>query len=602
VVDADLAALSQAGFNVVHLYIWDADYMSTINEPSGFVGAGGEPSQSTNNQWQHLNDFVTLAENHGLYVILDFVSGWQRSQMGTSSDDTSTLNSSVVGPYSTWIGKFISYLCGSPNNHQNMLGWNDYWTLVPTTGATALTNPPPGGQTFSKYSYVFAKLYYAIDQISRQYSPSPGVLGLIGTAPLGFGIPSDPGATVLRGPGYSFTWSGVQQNAQTMHSLLTALYGYSKDPDFYTIQGYHPNSWDFYSGLNSLINDSDNGFTIPHNKIFVNEWATSSALGPSATGVPYVSSTTDVDEYNAYPSSGDSQTPVMTEQAHASWVQNTLCALSQAGVQKAAYWAMYDPYTVFSASPYSYVGQGLAWWGYWGLAYEESGNGNKQAWSVLQQYYQYNTLTWPPGGTVYNASPLLSLTPLTHYYTVNQPIRVNWTASDISAIAIPGASTTLGCDMLTRQSLSSNSVEAASCAWTDAPYATTTGNHTITATATGTNGSPNNQTTATATVLIGVGPNLNAATNADYGYTISAAGWMILWGEGFANESVNAIQCIRNGYSDVWLSGASDLPWQSNTQINVNLQNLLAPGVWTLKEWNGYSSNSSSDYQVTITQ
>jgi hypothetical protein len=468
------------------------------------------------------------------------------------------------------------------------------------TGYTALTNPPPTGQQFSKYSYVFAKLYHAIDQMSRQYSPSPGVLGLVGTAQLQmFTVPTP---LVLRGSGYQFDWSATQLSAATMHTLLTAVYGYSKDPDFYTLGIYHANSSDLYDCLNKLTTDTANGFTIPASKIFVNEWATSSALGPASTGVSYIGETTDVDQYNGYPSYGDSGDPTMTASAQSAWVQNTLCAFNQAGVQKAAYWAMYDPYTLFSSTPWSIVGQGLAWY-YWGLAYEEQNYGNKPAWSVIQQYYQYGTLSCPTGGVV-NASPLLSLTPLTNYYTINQPIRVTWTASDISAISIPGASTTRDCSLYTDTTLSSSSLLTASCASTDAPYSTTTGTYTVTATATGTNGSSSNQVAATASVEIGLRPSLEAITNENYTSTVSYTGWMLLWGRGFANEKQNAILCTRSGYSDVWLydSDGVGLSWESNTQINVSLQGRLAPGVWTVKLWNNYSGDSSNEYQVTITQ
>jgi hypothetical protein len=500
-----------------------------------------------------------------------------------------------------WIGKFITYLCRD-NGHRNILAWNDYWGLEPATGATALTNPPPPGQTFSRYSYAFAKLYQQIDQTSRQYSPYPGVLGVIGTAQLQMWGDTVPGAyQVLRGSGYSFDWSAVQQNAATMHALLTALYGYSKDPDFYTLGIYHANSWDLYNGLYNLTNNYSNGFTLPPSKIFVNEWATSSALGP--TGIPYWAYTTDAEQYNGWPIYGDNQDPTMTAADQVGWVQNTLCAFNQIGIQKAAHWALYDPYTLFSTPPWSYVGQGLAWT-YWGLAYEEASLGNKPAWSVVQQYYQYGTLSCPSGGTVYNASPLLSFTPLTSYYTINQPVRLTWTASDVSSISVPGASKTIDCYVYAQSPVISSTVAAASCASTDAPYQTYTGNYTITATAIGTNGNPNNQTSASATVQIGLGPNLTAITNQYYSYTIRASDEMILWGQGFSNEKVNAIQCTRSGYSDVWMYDGDgvNLDWESNTQINVNLANRLAPGVWTIQEWNGYSGYSSNSYQVTITQ
>jgi hypothetical protein len=37
-----------------------------------------------------------------------------------------------------------------------------------------------------------------------------------------------------------------------MRTLLTAAYGYQKDPDVYMLQIYHPNSYDLALSLNSL--------------------------------------------------------------------------------------------------------------------------------------------------------------------------------------------------------------------------------------------------------------------------------------------------------------------------------------------------------------
>jgi hypothetical protein len=104
-VNADLTTLSQAGFNVVHIYLWDTDVLSADNDPGGFVDADGDPSQSTHNQWQHLNDFVTLAESHGIYVIIDFVSGWESNKLNAPNapNDTPTLDTTIIGPYANWI-------------------------------------------------------------------------------------------------------------------------------------------------------------------------------------------------------------------------------------------------------------------------------------------------------------------------------------------------------------------------------------------------------------------------------------------------------------------------------------------------------------------
>jgi hypothetical protein len=103
-VDSDLAMLSQNGFNLVHLYVWDQTllWQANPNEPSGFVDASGDPSTSPNNQWANLNDFVTRAENYGLFVELHFASGWLFNNIGGSP-------SAVASQYANWVGRFIQY-------------------------------------------------------------------------------------------------------------------------------------------------------------------------------------------------------------------------------------------------------------------------------------------------------------------------------------------------------------------------------------------------------------------------------------------------------------------------------------------------------------
>ena len=163
--DNDLATLAQNGFNLVHLYLWDQDLLKgqNANEPSGFINATGDPSLSPNNQWSNLNDFVTKAENHGLFVALHFASGWILNNIGT-------LNAATT--YSQWAGKFILYL-NSTNRHQNVLLWGMAYSLYPVIGDTC--NPSE-----NNYSKVWTAVYQQVDSTSRQYSPHPGVLGLIG--------------------------------------------------------------------------------------------------------------------------------------------------------------------------------------------------------------------------------------------------------------------------------------------------------------------------------------------------------------------------------------------------------------------------------------
>jgi len=103
-------------------------------------------------------------------------------------------------------------------------------------------------------------------------------------------------------------------------------------------------------------------------------------------------------------------------------------------------------------------------------------------------------------------------------------------------------------------------------------------------------------------VTIGVAPILNAVTDASYGNNIQAGGYIILWGQGFANEAQwNEIRCTQGGttvtFSD---SDAVGLYYKSNLQINVNLANRLAPGSWTISVRNLYSGAWSNGVPITV--
>ena len=119
-VDSDLYMLSQNGFNLVHLYLWDQTLLKLANpnEPSGFVDASGDPSLSPKAQWSNLNDFVTPAEKYGLFVELHFASGWLLNNIG----DENLSPSSKASTYGTWIEAFMKYL-NSTKNHKNVLIW-----------------------------------------------------------------------------------------------------------------------------------------------------------------------------------------------------------------------------------------------------------------------------------------------------------------------------------------------------------------------------------------------------------------------------------------------------------------------------------------------
>ena len=122
------------------------------------------------------------------------------------------------------------------------------------------------------------------------------------------------------------------------------------------IQPYNANSWDLNAGLTSLSTGSvSDGLAPSVAKLFVVEIATSSSLDSTIAAVSSSSRANNV------PSWGDWQTPTTTVSGQVQWLNNTLCTFSALGIQKMAYWSMYDPYTMWSTYPWQLSGQDLSW-------------------------------------------------------------------------------------------------------------------------------------------------------------------------------------------------------------------------------------------------
>ncbi|HSB13571.1 MAG TPA: hypothetical protein VLE22_03880 [Bryobacteraceae bacterium] len=575
-VDADLTRLSQNGYNLLHLYLWDQELLRSVNaaEPAGFLSAPSDPSGSPNNQWGALNDFVTKAESKGLFVALHFASGRFIHRMQGNPGGTPD---QVATEFANWTEKFIRYL-NSTNPHNNVLLWGLAYSIAPVPGDTT-----------GDWSTTWKLAYKKVDDYARMYSPHPSVLGLIGTNLYMDQLRPDgqpwDGFIYPRSQGYTWNWQEAQRMAKTMRDLLTSAYGTQKDPDIYMMQLYHPNSYDLLLHLSSLSSGYvANGIPAPVAKIFVVEFATSSSLNspPNGNNIPYY---------------GDAQTPTTTVSGHSQWLNNTLCAYRSAGLQKYAYWSMFDPYTMWTGSPWYVTGQDLAWSGFWGLSFEPEASGDKPSWSLLSSFYLNGSINCPSPGQS-NAPAVVSLTSSSNYYTVAQPVRLTWTAADVASFSLNrGHGASYSCSPEQTGQVSSD--VAGSCAYTDASAFSSTGSQTVTLTGYNVWGSPQN---ASASVTIGLGPIVNAATDQNYTYTINAYDTIIVWGNGFSLTGGNTIQLTRAGYPDVWMyNGDGHYFWDhSHFQINASLDGRAATGQWTLYVRNGYSGTPSAAYTIMI--
>ncbi|HLH29775.1 MAG TPA: hypothetical protein VKY31_01140 [Terriglobia bacterium] len=344
---------------------------------------------------------------------------------------------------------------------------------------------------------------------------------------------------------------------------------------------------------------------VPAGSIFVTEFATSSSIDTIGGSLQ---------RGNNILSYGDSDAPTLTPAGQATWLQNTLCAFQGAGINKLAYWASYDPYTLWTSQEWGKYGDDLAWNGYWGLSYENSSDGNKAAWTTLTNLYNYTSLSCPAGTPRTPAAYLQTETDLYGYpakYTIGQPIGLRWSATETTSISISGvsgSSTSYGCtsDFTATLVTVNASALAGSCSLVFAPYQTSTGTYTYTLTASNNQGSgAPATTTASASAEIDLNPSVNAGgiVNASTGSsTIYASDTISIYGEKFSRNQTSSLQWIRPGYSDVWMSyGDGHYYWNgSYFRINVSLDSRLASGTWQVKVWNGYSGYSSDPYTVTI--
>jgi hypothetical protein len=453
-------------------------------------------------------------------------------------------------------------------------------------------NPPPGDTT-GTWARTWQKAYKKIDDIARSHSPVPGVLGLVGSnieyPLLDAGGQLNPATSVIpRGTGYRWGWQRAQQIGKSMRDLLTEAYGYAKDPDFYMLQLYHPNSWDLLSNITNLTSGyTPNGIQLPADKIFVVEFATSSSMdGAYGSPLPYTVGF------------GDSNTPTTTVLGQAQWIRNTLCAFHSAGIRKTAYFAMYDPYYFWTSEPWLLYGLDLAWNGFWGLAYDWEPFGDKPAWPVLRDYHLTGTITCPTQQTA--ALPVLSLSSSAMNYTVGQPVRLYWTAGDVSALAINRThGPSYSCNPAQSNPLLSMTSPEGSCGYSETTPFQSIGLQTLTLT--GTNASGQSQT-ASHYFDIRQNPWVSGMYSVPYSENIRAWDSVNVWGHAFSITGGNSLRFMRPGYPDIWFYNGDGHSFSdtSHYQISAALDGRLAPGTWTLEVRNGWSGTPSNPVAVII--
>jgi hypothetical protein len=354
--EADLSLLAQSGFNAVHLYLWDqptfAKFVRTgamkLPEPAGF--SYPDPTRSAARQWDALDEYIGMAEKQGIWVIPHFVHT-------PFNDDLDALTGSQVerraGTIAQFAGTFISYLS---QRHHNVLAWGALYALSPA--------PNDDVAQPSNYSLLWRKVYAALKR-------------RIAVAAAGDEPP--PSFTFLylrsqgRHAGAPGTMTGYSLDARfgkklfaSMTRHLSCELGHTAQPDLVYTYLFGPNTDELEGSLRELTTGTD---AVPAERLFLSEFGISSPFGAYA---------------NATLSFGENGAPTTDLEGQADWLRQCLCSLRVLGVNKTAYWTLYDAAELWRSESWRMSAADVSLNGHFGLAFEDAERGFKPAWDVLR--------------------------------------------------------------------------------------------------------------------------------------------------------------------------------------------------------------------------
>ena len=361
---ADLAVLRRSGFNAVHLYLWDQPTFddlyrkqaSRLREMSGF--AFPDPSLSAGRQWEALEEFTAMAETHNIWVIPHFVHT-------PFNDDLDSLSKTQVQQraetIATWAGQFISSLS---RRHRNILAWGALYALEPA--------PDDQPENPNNYSLLWRKLYVALkrkieaenpgDQpplFTFLYLPSKGKNIWTGDAQV------PPGAL----EGYTLDTQVAKKRFASMKRHLSYELGRPAEPDLLYTYLFGPDTAALERSIRELTTGKD---AVPAGRLFIAEYAISSPFGAYD---------------RATRAFGENGAPTTDLEGQAVWLRQCLCSLRAAGINKTAYWTLYDAASLWSSPTWQFSDPQVSLNGHWGLAFEDRARGFKPAWDVIRAFH-----------------------------------------------------------------------------------------------------------------------------------------------------------------------------------------------------------------------
>ncbi|MDP3954289.1 MAG: hypothetical protein Q8Q06_02640 [bacterium] len=310
IVENDLAMLSLCGFDFLHLYIWEEAWFQR-----GFKSLGSDPRDSDNDQWNALNEFVVLADKYGFKVGVHFANKTviDKLQSGITKEEAVKLGED----YYDWASIFIKEL----SRHENIVLWGFIYGFSPA--------PLAGGEE-NGWNAFFKSGYSKFDRLISSLRPkNPALLGInlaIKVIPFKFGIRT------------RYIWNTFELQRQA--KVLTDMG--LREPDVFMLQLYNHNDVDLKYALKDLTSGPlvREGISLDPKKIFVVEFGASSSLA----NPPYGNNIFGV---------GDSFSPSYDLNGHRSWLLRTLRAFNSFGINKMAYWTLYDAPDFWSGPPFN---------------------------------------------------------------------------------------------------------------------------------------------------------------------------------------------------------------------------------------------------------
>ncbi|MBM3735414.1 MAG: hypothetical protein FJW39_06465 [Acidobacteria bacterium] len=337
----DMELLQRSGFNTLHVYLWDQPTFADFHrkgstkqlEPAGF--AFPDPRLSPRRQWEALDEFIALAGRHGLGVIPHFVHTPFNEDMDVLS---ATAVEQRAEEIARWASVFIEYL--GPR-HKNISAWGMLYASEPAP-ADDPAQPNP-------YSRLWRKVYAAL---KRKAGETPLITFLF--------LPSRG-----RESGYRLDAAVARERYASMRRHLSFELGEAAGPDLVYTYVFGPDPEAIESSLRELTTGEG---AVPAERLFVAEYGISSPFGSSDAPVMAL---------------GENGAPTVDLQGQSEWLRASLCAFQALGINKTAYWTLYDAPALWSSPVWSLPPGEASLNGHWGLAFEDRSRGFKPAWSVL---------------------------------------------------------------------------------------------------------------------------------------------------------------------------------------------------------------------------